>query len=70
MNVSIIAPGVHRSFGGPTKTIGSFKEALNAEFYSFCDTSRLNDDPLGVGAARVVPLSRVPYSKTIWLYLA
>lgn len=57
---SIIALGVHRSSGGPSKTIASFKEALKARLFCFCDAKRILQDPLAIEAAEVVPCSRIP----------
>lgn len=60
MGVSIISPGVHQSFGGPTKTIGAFQKALGAELYSCCQVSRLREDPLAIDSAKPVGISSIP----------
>ena len=58
---TIISLAVQKSGGGPTKTIGAFKRALNAELYSFCDPSRLKDDPLSVPGANPVNAVQLPF---------
>lgn len=60
MSIHIVSPGVHQSFGGPTKTIGAFQKALRADLYSCCESSRLEKDPLGIDSAQAVPVSQLP----------
>ena len=60
---TIISLAVQKSGGGPTKTIGAFKSALNAELYSFCDPSRLENDPLSVPGANPVNAMQLPFAK-------
>lgn len=60
---TIISLAVQKSGGGPTKTIGAFMSALNAELYSFCDPSRLEGDPLSVPGANPVNAMQFPVAK-------
>ena len=60
MKVSIISAGIHRGSGGPTKTIGAFKKALDAELFSFCDPHQLKRDPLAIDTAHAVTASGMP----------
>lgn len=61
--VTVVSLALHRSSGGPTKTIACFKEALNAELYSFFDTKKVEVDPVGVDDANIVRVSNVPVAK-------
>lgn len=60
MAKTIISLGVFQSSGGPTKTITSFKDALDAELYSFCAPDELIDDKLAVDGAVSVVSSGIP----------
>lgn len=60
MTKTIISLGVFKSSGGPTKTITSFKAALNAGLYSFCTTDELMDNELAVAGAAPVVSSGMP----------
>jgi len=57
---SIVSLGVHKSGGGPSKTIGAFKNALDARLFTFCDMKRLLSDPLAIDDAEPVPVTRFP----------
>jgi len=58
MKSTIISLGVFQDSGGPTKTIAAFKNAMEAELFSFCDASELHENPLAIpGAQAVVPVS-------------
>ena len=60
---TIISLAVQKSGGGPTKTIGAFKRALDAELYSFCDPSLLKDDPLSVPGVHPVHAMQLPFAR-------
>lgn len=60
---TIVSLAVQKSGGGPTKTIGAFKRALNAELYSFCDPILLNDDPLSVPGVNPVNAMQFPFAR-------
>ena len=63
MNNTIISLAVHKSGGGPTKTIGAFKRALGAELYTFCDPSKVENDPLVVPGANPVNALQLPFAR-------
>ena len=60
---TIVSLAVQKSGGGPTKTIGAFKRALNAELYSFCDPGLLKEDPLSVPGANPVNAMQLPFAR-------
>ena len=60
-NCTIISLAVQKSGGGPTKTIGAFKSALDADLYSFCDRRGLDTDPLAVPGAQAVGAMPLPF---------
>lgn len=65
--MTIISLPVQRGSGGPTKTIASFKSALQAEMYSFCDRDLISRDPLAVLGANPVYARRIPVvRKFLW----
>lgn len=57
---TIISLGLFKDSGGPTKTIGAFKQALDAELYCFCGSSELGAGALGVKGASSVKSASVP----------
>lgn len=67
LGYTIISLAVQKSGGGPTKTIGAFKRALNAELYSFCDPSLLKDDPLSIPGANPVMAMQFPFARQFML---
>lgn len=56
----IVSLGVHKSSGGPSKTIGAFRDALDARLFTFCDIKRLQADPLAIDGAEPVAVSQIP----------
>ena len=60
MKVSNISLGLFNHTGGPTKTVGDFKCALNSELYAFCEQRILKKHELAVGRANPVISSPVP----------
>lgn len=62
-NCTIISLAVQKSGGGPTKTIGAFKLALDGQLYSFCDKARIVQDPLAIEGAKPVYASKLPLAR-------
>jgi glycosyltransferase involved in cell wall biosynthesis len=60
MSKLLISLGVFSGSGGPTKTIGSFKRALDAELFCFCSGAELANDSLAVPGAKPVVSSKLP----------
>jgi glycosyltransferase involved in cell wall biosynthesis len=61
--VTVVSLALHRSSGGPTKTIACFKDALHAELYSFFDAKKIQLDPVGVDGANIVKVCNIPIAK-------
>jgi len=56
----IISLGLFKDSGGPVKTIGKFREALDARLYCFADPKRIRHDPLANKHAQLVETSTLP----------
>lgn len=63
----IISLGLFKGSGGPTKTIGAFKRALEAELYSFCDPTDLKNGSLAVAGVNPVASLPLPFAKQFML---
>ena len=67
LGYTIISLAVQKSGGGPTKTIGAFKRALEADLYSFCDPKHLKEDPMAVSGAKSVNAVQLPFARQFML---
>lgn len=63
MKASIISLGVFQYSGGPTKTIGAFQSALNAETHCFCSSDEIKLHSLAIEGAQPVVSPPVPLLK-------
>ena len=60
MKAVIISLDLFKQTGGPTKTIGSFKRALDAKLYAFCKWGSLQKDEFAIPDARPIISSQLP----------
>ena len=62
---TIISLGLFKETGGPTKTIGAFKQALDANLYCFCGKAELSAGSLAVDGACAVEGVSTPILKQL-----
>ena len=60
MNCAIISLGLYKSSGGPVKTIGKFRDALDADLYCFVDSMQYETENFAMDNAKVIPSVRLP----------
>lgn len=66
-NAMIVSLGLYQGSGGPTKTIASFKKALDADLHMFCKASDLTNEQSVIQDAHPVRASTLPaLSQFMW----
>ena len=61
MHSTIISLGLFNHTGGPSKTVGDFKRALDADLYAFCERHTLKKHLLSIEGAHSIASSSLPF---------
>ena len=67
MKISIVTNALKKSSGGPTKTIGAFRQALSADLVNFASAEDLDGEGLAMNDVSIVRTTKLPILKAFYV---